>query len=90
MDFNKHSDITLHGNVGRGRLARVRGGVAGGPRPALDSKENMLYVVEARLMGVPMVIAAWERGLLCALVPPPPHRIACCSPKTRVKMQAVV
>ncbi len=72
MDFNKHSSITLHWNVGGGRLARVGGGMAGSPRPAMNSKENMLCVIEARVMGVSMVIAAWGEGVNVCLCPPSP------------------
>jgi hypothetical protein len=39
----------------------------------------------ARVMGVSMVIAARGEGVMCAIFPPPPHRITCLSPETRVK-----
>jgi hypothetical protein len=39
----------------------------------------------ARVMGVSMVMAAWGEGVMCAIFPPPPRRIACLSPETRVK-----
>jgi hypothetical protein len=46
--------------------------MAGIPRPALDSKENIFFVVEARVMGVSMVIAALEEGVNVCLCPPFP------------------
>ncbi len=62
--------------------------MAGSPLPGLDSKKNMFCVVEARMMGVSMMIAAWGEGVMCACVPPPPRRIALRSPETCVKMLA--
>ncbi len=44
----------------------------------------MFYAVGARVMGVSMVMEAGGRGLMCACVPPPPHRIARRLPKTRI------
>jgi hypothetical protein len=64
------------------------GGMAGSSLPALDSKENMLCVVDARVMGVSMVIAAWGEGVNVCLCPPPLHRITCRLPKMRLKMLA--
>jgi hypothetical protein len=37
-------------------------------------------------MGVSMVIAAWGEGVIYAISPPPPRRIACLSPETRVRI----
>jgi hypothetical protein len=36
-------------------------------------------------MGVLMVIAAWGEGVMYVCAPPPPRRIACLSPETRVR-----
>jgi hypothetical protein len=57
---------------------------------AWSFKENMLYAVGARVLGISMVIAAWGSGLMFACVPPPPRRIARRSPKTRVKNKTLV
>jgi hypothetical protein len=37
------------------------------------------------MVGVLMMIAAWGEGVMYACAPPPPGRIACLSPETRVR-----
>jgi hypothetical protein len=82
MDFYKNFDIMRQKNVGRGRLARMWGGVAGKPRPVLDF--NGKFMCRSARDGRFGGDCSLEGGGY-ACHPPPPWRITRCSPKTRAK-----
>jgi hypothetical protein len=72
---------------GRGAAGARGGGVWLGTGGQLWTSKGNIYVLctGARVMGVSMVIAAWGEGVIYAIFPPPPRRIACLSPETRVR-----